>query len=248
MAFEQEIQGPCTAILWNKRPNTAVTYGTVGCPACSCYGRRTWVTSFFFVVFLHHCLTLAVVVTPPLLIAGASGANLSNNDISYLVSASLILSGIFSIFQIVRFRIFNTGLWIGTGMLSVVGEAFSAVPIAQGFFATEYAAGRCPTSPDGKKLPCREAYGKFLGTVSCVMLFQVALSLVKPRILMRIFPKLVSGLVLVCIGASLAASGMKSWAGGTGPCMARPKTGPFINCPNNSMFCLPAISSTAYNV
>ncbi|TGZ80591.1 Xanthine/uracil permease [Ascodesmis nigricans] len=182
----------------------------------------------------HALAMIGGLVTPPLLVAGASGANLTGQQTAYLVSASLILSGIFSLFQIVRFRIFNTGLWIGTGMLSVVGEAFSIVPIAQGFFANEYASGRCPTDADGKKLPCPEAYGKLLGTVACVMWFQVALSLVKPRILMKVFPKLVTGMVLICIGASLAASGMKSWAGGTGPCISRPISGPFVNCPNNN--------------
>jgi uracil-xanthine permease len=176
-------------------------------------------------------------VTPPLLVAGASGANLSSDELAYLVSASLILSGFFSFFQIVRFRIFNTGLWIGTGMLSVVGESFSVVPIAQNFLQHEYTAGRCPTDPtDGRKLPCRKAYGQLLGTVSCVMLFQVAMSLIKPRTLRRIFPKLVSGMVLVCIGGGLVSSGMTSWAGGSGPCMTRPATGFFSACPNTGSF------------
>jgi xanthine/uracil permease len=159
------------------------------------------------------------------------------------VSASLILSGFFSFFQIVRFRIFNTGLWIGTGMLSVVGESFAVVPIAQGFLQSEYAAGRCPIDADGQKLPCRKAYGQLLGTVSCVMLFQVAMSLVKPKVLRKIFPKLVSGMVLVCIGAGLVSSGMKSWAGGSGPCMDRPETGFFAACPNVGMYQYPPLLS-----
>lgn len=164
---------------------------------------------------------------------------------SYLISASLILSGVFSFFQIVRFRIFKTGLWVGTGMLTVVGESFSVVPISQGFLAGEYAAGRCPTNAAGQKLPCRKAYGQILGTVSVVMLFQVAISMVPPRVLKRMFPKLVSGLVLVCIGASLVSSGMKSWAGGSGPCMSRPTTGNFVNCPNNGkVFCYSTLDIT----
>jgi xanthine/uracil permease len=175
------------------------------------------------------------VVSPPLLIAGASGANLSNHDVSYLVSASLILAGIFSFLQIVRLRIFNTSFYIGTGMLNVVGEAFSVVPVAQGFFATEYEAGRCQTDASGQKLPCPKAYGKLLGTVACVMLFQVAMSLVKPRVLMKIFPKLVTGMVMVCIGAGLTQSGMKSWAGGSGPCINRPTSGDFVTCPSISI-------------
>ncbi|KAF8243283.1 Xanthine/uracil permease [Wilcoxina mikolae CBS 423.85] len=182
---------------------------------------------------IQHALSMiGGAVSPPLLIAGASGANLSPDEISYLVSASLILSGFFSFFQIARFRIFNTGLWIGTGMLSVVGESFSVVPIAQGFLANEYATGRCPTGANGQKLPCRKAYGQLIGTVAIVMCFQIVMSLVKPQVLRKIFPKLVSGMVMLCIGAGLVSSGMKSWAGGSGPCMLRPTTGIFVNCPN----------------
>lgn len=172
------------------------------------------------------------VVSPPLLLGGASGVNLDNATISYLISAALILSGTFSFLQIVRFRIFNTGLWFGTGMVSVVGEAFAVVPIAQAYFASQYHSGHCATSASGVKLPCPEAYGRFIGTIAIVMTFQIAISFIKPRILMKIFPKLVTGMVLVCIGAGLTANGIKAWAGGSGPCMSRPTSGFFKMCPN----------------
>lgn len=51
---------------------------------------------------------------------------------------------------------------------------------------------------------------------------------------MKIFPNLVTGMVMVCIGAGLTASGIKSWAGGSGPCMSRPTDGFFKLCPNNA--------------
>jgi NCS2 family nucleobase:cation symporter-2 len=175
------------------------------------------------------------VVTPPLLIAGSAGANLDGETIAYLVSASLILSGIFSFLQIMRFQVFKTGLWIGTGMVSVVGEAFAVVPIAQTYFARQYEDGYCRIGANGGKVPCPEAYGRFIGTVACVMVFQILLSLVKPRVLMKIFPNVVTGMVLVCIGAGLTASAAKNWAGGSGPCMARPSDGFFKYCPNICM-------------
>ncbi|PWW79686.1 Xanthine/uracil permease [Tuber magnatum] len=179
----------------------------------------------------HSLAMMGGVVTPPLLIAGASGANLDAETISYLVSASLILSGVFSFFQIVRFKVFNTGFYIGTGMISVVGEAFAVVPIAQAYFSRQYENGHC-SSVNGVKQPCPDAYGTFIGTVAVVMLFQVLISLIKPRTLMKIFPNLVTGMVLLCIGGGLVASGVKSWAGGSGPCMARPESGLFKLCPN----------------
>ncbi|KAI5806921.1 permease family-domain-containing protein [Geopyxis carbonaria] len=181
----------------------------------------------------HALAMIGGVVSPPLLVAGAAGANLSDADISYLISASLILSGVFSLFQIIRIPLFG-GLYLGTGMLTVVGEAFAIVPVAQGFFRTEYAAGRCPSNAAGDRLPCPAAYGKLLGTTSLVMVFQIALSLIRPRTLKRMFPNLVTGMVVVCIGMSLVSSGIKSWAGGAGPCMARPDSGFFAACPNTA--------------
>lgn len=152
---------------------------------------------------------------------------------AYLVSASLIVSGVFSFFQIARVRIGTTGLWLGTGMVSMVSESVATVPIAQAFLAGEYAAGRCPSDGEtGQKLPCPKAYGQLLGTAAVVMLFQVAMSLVRPAVLRRIFPNLVSGLVLLCIGMGLVSSSIKNWAGGSGPCMTRPAHGFFVDCPN----------------
>lgn len=157
---------------------------------------------------------------------------MDEETISYLVSVALILSGIFSFFQILRLQIFNTGFWFGTGMITVVGEAFAVVPIAQAYFVNQYKAGHCITSANGTKQPCPEAYGRILGTVAVVMLLQVAISFIKPRILMKFFPKLITGMVMVCIGSGLTANGIKSWAGGSGPCMSRPASGLFSMCPN----------------
>lgn len=49
---------------------------------------------------------------------------------------------------------------------------------------------------------------------------------------MKICPNLVVGMVMICIGSGLVASGTKSWAGGSGPCMNRPESGFFQLCPN----------------
>ena len=116
-----------------------------------------------------------------------------------------------------RFKVFNTGFYIGTGMISVVGEAFAVVPIAQAYFSRQYEDGRC-LSVGGVKQPCPDVYGSFIGTVAVVMLFQILISLIRPRTLMKIFPNLVTGMVLLCIGGGLVASGVKNWAGGSGPC------------------------------
>lgn len=60
----------------------------------------------------------------------------------------------------------------------------------------------------------------------------IFISFLPPRAIRKLFPKIVMGIVLTVIGASLLGSGMKNWGGGAGPCMNRPTTGQFVNCPN----------------
>lgn len=58
---------------------------------------------------LQHALAmLAGVITPPLILSGPGGANLSASEQQYLVSTALIVSGILSAVQINRFRIPKT--------------------------------------------------------------------------------------------------------------------------------------------
>lgn len=51
---------------------------------------------------------LAGVVSPPIIIAGAGGANLGPETTRYLVSTSLIVCGVLSLIQITRFHIRGT--------------------------------------------------------------------------------------------------------------------------------------------
>lgn len=60
----------------------------------------------------------------------------------------------------------------------------------------------------------------------------IGMSFLPPRVIRKIFPKIIMGIVLAIIGTSLIASGMKNWAGGAGPCMNRPTSGLFVNCPD----------------
>lgn len=51
---------------------------------------------------------LAGVVSPPIILGGAGGANLLAGDQQYLVSTSLVVCGILSAIQITRFHIWGT--------------------------------------------------------------------------------------------------------------------------------------------
>lgn len=162
---------------------------------------------------LQHALTMiGSVVSPPLAIA--SGAfNLDAEQSQYLVSAAFITTGIATALQVTRVHLFNTPFYIGTGLLSVVGPTFDILAIAFSYTDMRYENGTCPTSPDGSRLPCPDAWGAMLGTMLCTVWIQIVISFVPPKILNRIFPKVVTGSLLLLVGVYLISSGMESWGG-----------------------------------
>ena len=181
--------------------------------------------------FQHALSMLAGVITPPIILAGAGGANLGADTGRYLVSTSLIVCGILSSIQITRFHIYKTPYYLGTGLISVVGTSFAVIPVATGAFAQMYATGFCPTDANGNKLPCPQGYGAVLGTACCCALIEILLSFTPPVYLKKFFPPLVTGPTVTLIGINLIESGFQNWAGGSGSCSSRPTSGPFVVCP-----------------
>ncbi|RYP78886.1 hypothetical protein DL771_000271 [Monosporascus sp. 5C6A] len=182
----------------------------------------------------HSLAMLAGVITPPLLMSGVGGVNLPSDMQQYLVSTALIVSGALTLIQIARFRIFRTPYYIGTGLISVVGISFSIIPVAQGAFAQMYANGFCSVSPDGTKLSCPDAYGALLGTCAVCAPLEVLIAFLPPRIMLKVFPPIVTGPTVMLIGISLIESGFKNWAGGSGPCADAEPAVFFARCPNIS--------------
>ncbi|EGX91884.1 purine permease [Cordyceps militaris CM01] len=182
---------------------------------------------------LQHALAmLAGIITPPLLISGAAGANLDAHQQQYLVSTALIISGLLSTIQITRFRLFKSSYYIGTGVISVVGISFNLIPVALGGFQQMYANGYCPSAPDGTHLPCPRGYGALIGTAALCALIEILISFIPARTLLRMFPPIVTGPTVMLIGVHLIESGFKDWLGGAGPCSdPATATGLFAACP-----------------
>ncbi|OTA57398.1 Xanthine/uracil permease [Hypoxylon sp. EC38] len=182
---------------------------------------------------LQHALAmLAGVITPPILMSGTSGVNLPADMQQYLVSTALIVSGILSMIQITRFHLYKTPYYLGTGLISVVGISFSIIPVAQGAFAQMYSNGFCPTDADGTKLPCPDAYGALLGTAAVCALIEILIAFIPPRIMLKIFPPIVTGPTVMLIGIHLIETGFENWSGGSGPCADATHTAYFDVCPN----------------
>ncbi|KAK0725289.1 permease family-domain-containing protein [Lasiosphaeris hirsuta] len=182
--------------------------------------------------FQHSLAMLAGVITPPIIMAGAGGVNLTTEMTQYLVSTALIVSGTLSAIQITRFHIYKTPYYIGTGLISVVGISFAIIPVASGGFSQMYANGFCPTGPDGERLPCPDGYGAIIGTAAVCALLEILISFIPPKVLLRIFPPLVTGPTVMLIGINLIQSGFKNWAGGSGLCSDLEPLEFFAKCPN----------------
>ncbi|BEJ13579.1 hypothetical protein CspHIS471_0307530 [Cutaneotrichosporon sp. HIS471] len=168
---------------------------------------------------LQHALAMVGgLVVPPLLLGGVTGANLPTEVQQYLISASLIWCSVGTVIQIQRTRLFGTRYYIGTGIVSVTGTSFAFANVALKYLQQSYQNGTCQTLPDGTKLPCEAEFGAILGTTIATGAFAIALAFVPPRIIRKLFPPLICGLMLTLIGGVLITSGVTNWAGGAGPC------------------------------
>ena len=69
------------------------------------------------------------------------------------ISACLNSPGILSLVQIYRFKLADSGYYIGTGLVSVLGTSFTFVPIARtsiGFMMQEDSGNKCVADVDCK--------------------------------------------------------------------------------------------------
>lgn len=178
---------------------------------------------------LQHALTMiGSIVSPPLAIA--SGAfHFDTAMTQYLVSTAFITTGLATALQVTRLHIMRTPFFVGTGLLSVVGPTFDILPIVFNYAALQYKSGECPTDEDGTQGSCPDAWGACLGTMLCCVWIQIAMAFVPPRLLNKIFPKLITGSLLTLVGVYLVGNGLQNW-GGSSNCHGG--DGFYALCPN----------------
>ncbi|KFY01975.1 hypothetical protein V490_00705 [Pseudogymnoascus sp. VKM F-3557] len=153
---------------------------------------------------LQHALAmLGGIVTPPIIISSA--IYLSTEETQY---------------------------YIGSGILSLAGVSFTIITVSTSAFDQMYKNGFCPSAEDGTPLPCPDAYGALVGTSACCALILVLISFMPAKMIQKVFPPIVTGPTVMLIGVSLIQSGFHGWLGGSGLCMSRPESGPYVNCPS----------------
>ena len=146
---------------------------------------------------LQHVMSMyAGVVAVPLIVGSAFG--LSPADITFLISAGLLMSGLATVLQTV-------GVWkLGARQPIVQGTSFAAVSTILAIGATT----------GGGATALREVYGAVI--VAGIIAFLIAPFF---TMLLRFFPEVVTGTVITIIGISLLPVAMR-WAGGGNPAAA----------------------------
>eukprot|EP00798_Chlamydomonas_sp_ICE-L_P005798 gene5798-6079_t len=157
-----------------------------------------------FIMGLQHALAMVGgIITPPVLVGYAARGDPETQQA--LVSAALIVSGICSLIQIIRFKIPGTNYYIGSGLLSVTGTSFTFLAITRESIAIQM--------KDGKSFD--EAFGAMLGVYMVGTIMEGLISFIPRKYIKKIFPPWMCGLTIFLIGSALIKSGIQAWGGGT---------------------------------
>lgn len=145
---------------------------------------------------VQHLMAIVVsIMTPALIICGVLGINLA--DTSYIVSMSLLVSGVATFIQVKKIG------FMGSGLLSIQGTSFAFIGVLLAVGKGHVAAGNTPESA----LPL--LFGLcFVGS----FIEMICSRFIKP--LRLLITPLVSGIVVTLIGMTLISSAVKSCAGG----------------------------------
>ncbi len=164
-------------------------------------------------VGLQHALTMSTnIITPAILIINVVMSNFpeiydpvngeeqaANREraldiAQYLVSASLICSGIGTMMQVSAIPIPFTNYQLGTGILSTMGTANQYNAIFPVILTDIISRGN----------DLEEAWGKLLGTIMVCVWLEAAISFLPTNVLKRVCPPYVLGVTVFMIGLQLS--------------------------------------------
>jgi uric acid-xanthine permease len=162
---------------------------------------------------LQHSLAMVGgLITPPLVVFKFSVCFTCLDLQQYAISAALIASGICSLINCSKFPIpftqpiFGRQMYLGAGVLSVMGTSFTFLPIYEIAISQMKESGI-----DGEV-----AYGKMIGTSLVCCLLELFFSFIPIKYIKRIFPPITTAVTVILIGVALIGTGMKYWGGGVG--------------------------------
>jgi uric acid-xanthine permease len=146
---------------------------------------------------LQHSLAMVGgLITPPLVVFKFSVCFTCLDLQQYAIAAALISSGICSLINCSKIPIpftkgiFGRQMYLGAGVLSVMGTSFTFLPIYEISISQMKDSG----------IEGTVAYGKLIGTTMVCCLF----------------PPITTAVTVILIGVALIGTGMKYWGGGVG--------------------------------
>ncbi|KAL7552193.1 hypothetical protein ACHAWF_016716, partial [Thalassiosira exigua] len=167
--------------------------------------------TFSLVMGLQHAFAMVGGLVTPTYILFRYSIDFGNTALQqYAIVAALITNGICTIVNVAKLpvpltkKIFGRQLYIGSGLLSVVGTNFTFLPIYES----------CIEHMKEEGIDGTAAFGKLLGTSMACATIQLIFSLLPHRIIGKVFPPIVCAVAVTLIGVGLTGMGMKFWGGG----------------------------------
>lgn len=182
---------------WTKDPNAKVEMPF--------FGRDAQLAPLVCIMlgFQHSLAVVGGLITPPTIIGGLDP---KGEAATYLVSFSMIVSGLATINQAAHSKLPFIPYYLGSGLLCVIAPSFAFLNTITGSISTQMARGA----------EFDEAYGALLGVFAFGAVYQMLFGFIPAHILQIVFPQWLAGLSVFLIGVSLVGSGVKSWGGGSG--------------------------------
>lgn len=122
-----------------------------------------------------------------------------------MIQAGVIIAGISTIVNCIEVKRSGFPLQVGTGLTSILVNSSVFVP-------TFVNSMERLVVEDGESV--HDAFGRVLGTAAVCSLAYIALALIPRKYVKVLFPPLVSGMILVLIGAEMMIRAAQMWGGG----------------------------------
>jgi len=190
-------------------------YGALCMPSIPCRKDKKTMDRFYphdeplplllcLVMGLQHAFAMVGgLITPPYVVFKFTISFMDVELQQYAIVASLIASGICTIINVIRVpiplteKLFGRQLYIGSGLLSVMGTSFTFLPI--------FEIGIRQMKADG--IDGTVAYGMMVGTCMVASLLEVIFSVLPGRYIRAVFPPVVCAVTVTLIGLALTGTG-----------------------------------------
>jgi uric acid-xanthine permease len=152
--------------------------------------------------FQHSLAVIGGAITPGTIIGSLDPSGEAG---SYIVSYSLIMSGICTWIQVLHTPIPKTKYFLGSGLLCVIAVSFAFLNTVLQSIKNQMEQG----------VDFDTAYGNLIGTFLVGAVCQSTIGFIPAPTLQKILPPWIAGLAVFLIGVNLVGVGVQAWGGGS---------------------------------